>query len=79
MSGIVRTAAGLQVEIRVRWATRRSPLEEEGGAGHCERGREQLVVRHHLVQEIIRAFDDYDGRSDRRTKPSAAPEGGERK
>ncbi|GJM43663.1 MAG: phosphate starvation protein PhoH [Gemmatimonadota bacterium] len=37
------------------------------------------VVRHHLVQEIIQAFDDYDGRNERGGKPSAAPKGGERK
>ncbi|MBZ0268974.1 PhoH family protein [bacterium] len=36
------------------------------------------VVRHHLVQEIILAFDDYDGRTGRRKRPSPAPEGGER-
>jgi phosphate starvation-inducible PhoH-like protein len=34
------------------------------------------VVRHHLVQEIVQAFDAYDGRKDRPSGPPAA-EGGE--
>ncbi len=37
------------------------------------------VVRHHLVQEIIQAFDDYDGRTERRGPSPPAPEGGEAK
>jgi len=36
------------------------------------------VVRHHLVQEIIRAFDDYDGRTARRRPARPGSEGGER-
>ncbi|MGQ0722169.1 MAG: PhoH family protein [Candidatus Eiseniibacteriota bacterium] len=36
------------------------------------------VVRHHLVQEIVHAFDDYDGRADGKRRRDAAPhEGGE--
>jgi phosphate starvation-inducible PhoH-like protein len=35
------------------------------------------VVRHHLVQEIIQAFDEYDGRNDR--KRSAPSKGGDRR
>ncbi len=37
------------------------------------------VVRHHLVQEIIQAFDEYDGRSKGRGKSSSGPEGGGKK
>ena len=36
------------------------------------------VVRHHLVQEIVQAFDEYDGRNDR-PGGSSTPEGGERR
>ncbi|NNE44121.1 MAG: PhoH family protein [Gemmatimonadetes bacterium] len=41
------------------------------------------VVRHHLVQEIVQAFDDFDGRSDSNgkraagTPPPGTPKGGE--
>jgi phosphate starvation-inducible PhoH-like protein len=35
------------------------------------------VVRHHLVQEIIQAFDEYDGRNGRRAGKPSATEGGE--
>jgi phosphate starvation-inducible PhoH-like protein len=36
------------------------------------------VVRHHLVQEIVQAFDEFDGRNDRPARRGAGPsEGGE--
>jgi phosphate starvation-inducible PhoH-like protein len=36
------------------------------------------VVRHHLVQEIVRAFDEYDGRIDGKSRAAGSPsEGGE--
>jgi phosphate starvation-inducible PhoH-like protein len=36
------------------------------------------VVRHHLVQEIVQAFDEYDGRNDGKPGRQPAPtEGGE--
>lgn len=37
------------------------------------------VVRHHLVQEIVQAFDDYDGRKDRKGRSAPSAEGGERR
>ena len=37
------------------------------------------VVRHHLVQEIIQAFDEYDGRTAKKSRRSPSPEGGEAK
>jgi len=37
------------------------------------------VVRHHLVQEIIQAFDEYDGRGGKKSRGRRAPEGGEAK
>ncbi len=37
------------------------------------------VVRHHLVQEIVQAFDDYDGRKDRKGRSASSAEGGERR
>ena len=35
------------------------------------------VVRHHLVQEIVQAFDEYDGRNGRRRGEPPSTEGGE--
>ena len=35
------------------------------------------VVRHHLVQEIVQAFDQYDGRNDRASGGPPSVEGGE--
>jgi len=37
------------------------------------------VVRHHLVQEIVQAFDDYDGRKGRSNARPPSPEGGGRR
>ena len=46
---------------------------------HFVRFGDEDVVRHHLVQAIVRAFDEFDGRADRRRGPGPRPKGGEEK
>jgi len=52
-------------------------LRTIGGVSFIRFGDED-VVRHHLVQEIVRAFDEYDGRNDGKAGKRPGPsEGGE--
>jgi phosphate starvation-inducible PhoH-like protein len=41
---------------------------------HFVRFGDEDVVRHHLVQEIIQAFDEFDGRRDRKKKTPSSPD-----